>query len=136
MKHEEVRNAIAACEAELRDAEARARKAELLMKSLHEDKASGIISESVFSLLMGRYQEEYTQKIELISQLSDRLAALRETLALDEDDSKQLERYLEITELDEPLLRALVQRIEVGEVMDVDGTSVRDIRIFYRFAEC
>lgn len=81
------------------------------MKSLHEDKASGIISESVFSLLMGRYREEYTQKTELISQLSGRLAALRETLDLDGDDSKQLERYLEITELDEPLLRALVQRI-------------------------
>lgn len=111
LKHEEVRNAIAACEAELCDAEARARKVELLMKSLHEDKASGIISESVFSLLMGRYREEYTQKTELISQLSGRLAALRETLDLDGDDSKQLERYLEITELDEPLLRALVQRI-------------------------
>lgn len=135
MKREEARNSISACKKELNDTRARTRKVEQLMKCLHEDKNNGVISDSVFTLLVKKYQEEHVQRTESVQRLSDRIDALRENLNRDSSDSEQIKRYTEITELDAPLLRSLVRRIEVGEARDENGERARDIRIIYRFAE-
>ena len=44
-----------------------------------------------------------------------------------------IRQYTEITALDENILFALVDRIEVGETKKVNGVRVCDIKVYYRY---
>ena len=44
-----------------------------------------------------------------------------------------IRQYTEITKLDESILFALVDRIEVGEAQKVKGVRVRDVKVYYRY---
>ncbi|MCC8078379.1 MAG: DUF4368 domain-containing protein [Oscillospiraceae bacterium] len=42
-------------------------------------------------------------------------------------------KYLNVQELDRPIVDELVERIEVGEGSMIDGQRHQDVRIYYRF---
>ena len=44
-----------------------------------------------------------------------------------------IKRYTDVTELDDAMLLALVDRIEVGETKRVHGVKVCDVKVYYRY---
>jgi len=47
--------------------------------------------------------------------------------------AEMIRKYTEITELDEAILFELVERIEVGDTVIVDGQRVCDVKVYYRY---
>ena len=47
--------------------------------------------------------------------------------------AEMIRKYTEINELDEAILFELVERIEVGDTVIVDGQRVCDVKVYYRY---
>lgn len=103
------------------------------MQNLYEDKCTGAIPQTVFQTLMRKYEQERAEKAEALPELERKVKAHREN---QQDASRWTEiirRYTEITELDDAILLALVDRIEVGETKRVHGVKVCDVKVYYRY---
>lgn len=133
MKDKERCGLLASCEQELKTTSARIRELEKLMDALYQDKYDGIVPQSVFLTLMQKYERERTQKTALIPDLERKVQEQRNR----QDESGRwanlIQKYTELTELDESILLELVERIEVGESQMQNGIRVRDVTVFYRY---
>ena len=106
---------------------------EHMTAKLYEDKVSGAINSDTFSVLIQKSEQERIQK-------ADRMDAL---LAEEQNTHQRIEhihlwadtirRYLNFQELDREIIEELIDHIEIGERMVVDGQRHQDIKIFYRF---
>ena len=117
LKDKEAQSHRTSCEQELKAVKTRLDELERLMQSLYEDKYSGTVPQSVFQTLMRKYETERAEK----------------AAALPELELKLKRQYTEITKLDESMLFALVDRIEVGEAQKVRGVRIRDVKVYYRY---
>lgn len=104
-----------------------------IVKKLYEDFASDLLdSESYHSMLT-----EYTQEQK---QLTSRLAVI-DTKINSASDSAQnvqklkavLDEYMHIETLTANMLNQLIERIEIGHTVKVDGCRQQEITIVYRF---
>ena len=132
-KEQESRSRRTFYEQELKAATARANELERLMQSLYEDKCAGTIPLTVFQTLMLKYETERAEKAAAIPELKKKIHAQLETK---QDTSRWMDivrRYTEIEALDESILFALVDRIEIGEARKMDGQRVRDVKVIYRY---
>ena len=104
-----------------------------LMQNLYEDKCTGAIPQTVFQTLMRKYEAERAEKAAAIPELEKKVRLQLETK---QDANRWMDvicRYTEITALDESILFALVDRIEVGEARKIDGQRVCDVKVIYRY---
>ena len=133
MKDKERCSRLTSCQQELRAVTARLRELEKLMDSLYKDRFDGLVPQSVFSMLMQKYEKERTQKAALVPALERKVHEQRTW----KDDSERwvslIQKYTEGTELDETILLELVERIEVGESQIQNCVRVRDVKVFYRY---
>ena len=133
LKEKETRSRLASYEQELKAVVSRLSELERLMQNLYEDKCTGAIPQTVFQTLMRKYEQERAEKAEALPELERKVKAHREN---QQDASRWTEiirRYTEITELDDAILLALVDRIEVGETKRVHGVKVCDVKVYYRY---
>ena len=133
MKEKEKHSRMASYEQELKAATARISELEKLMQNLYEDKCTGVIPQTVFQTLMSKYETERAQKAESLTELEQKA---RTQLAARQEAGHWAEiirQYTEITELDETILFALVDRIEVGEAVRRGPMRVCDVKVFYRY---
>ena len=63
--------------------------------------------------------------------MTGELSAVRE--AAEEDWAALIKRYRHVTELSRQLLASLIEKIEIGVAVAVDGQKQREIRIHYKF---
>lgn len=104
-----------------------------IIRKLYEDSASDLLdSESYHSLLT-----EYTQEQK---QLNARLGAIEAELSRAGDDEQNvqklkavLDEYLSIDTLTANMLNQLIERIEIGHAVKVNGCRQQEITIVYRF---
>ena len=118
---------------ELKTLKGRIAELERLMQNLYEDKCAGTIPQTVFQTLMCKYEAELTAKTGLLPELERKAKDHRDNCRDTERWMELIRRYTEIAELDESILFALVDRIEVGEARKIDGVRVCDIRVYYRY---
>lgn len=133
MKEQETRGRLTSCEQELKAVRARLSELERLMQNLYEDKCSGAIPQSVFQTLMRKYESERAEKADALPELERRLKAHMENRQDAGCWTEIIRQYTEITKLDESILFALVDRIEVGEARKIDGVRVCDVKVYYRY---
>ena len=133
MKDKEQNSRLASWEQELKVTAARVRELEKLMESLYKDKYDGVIPASVFQTLMQRYETERAQKAAAIPDLERKVQEQR----MKQNDASRwanlIQKYSELTELDETILLELVERIEIGETQIQNGIRFRDVKVFYRY---
>ena len=104
-----------------------------IIRKLYEDFASDLLdSESYHSLLT-----EYTQEQK---QLNARLTAIEAELSRTGDDEQNvrkikavLDEYLTIDTLTANMLNQLIERVEIGHAVKVNGCRQQEITIVYRF---
>jgi len=133
MKEKEKHSRLASYEQELKSATARITELEKLMQNLYEDKCTGVVPQTVFQTLMKKYETERAQKADALPELEQKL---RTQLAARQEVDRWtdiIRHYTEITELDETILFALVDRIEVGETRRQGAMRVCDVKVFYRY---
>lgn len=105
-----------------------------LFIKLYEDYNAGNISERNFRMMSKNYEEEQASL--------ERQIAEAENVINDTDDNteqnadqfaKLIKQYAGIKELDVTLLNTLIDKITVGERHEVDGETVQEIKIYYKF---
>lgn len=104
-----------------------------LIQSAYEDKVLGRIPESVCVNLLNQYEAERREKQERRKELTEQLAASRETESSVDTWLDMMQDYAQLEELDRPTLVRLIQKIEISERRTVDGHEERDIHIYYNF---
>ncbi len=133
LKEKEAHGKIASCEQEYRVTSKRLAELEKLMQNLYEDKFRGTIPQSVFQTLMQKYEAERAEKYAALPELEERLKTHTDTRRDAERWVEIIRKYTELTELDEAILFELVERIEVGNTVVIDGQRVCDVKVSYRF---
>lgn len=133
LKEKEAQSHRTSCEQELKAVKTRLDELERLMQSLYEDKYSGTVPQSVFQTLMRKYETERVEKAAALPELELKLKAHMENRQDAGRWTEIIRQYTEITKLDESMLFALVDRIEVGEAQKVKGVRVRDVKVYYRY---
>ncbi|MCD8389152.1 MAG: DUF4368 domain-containing protein [Oscillospiraceae bacterium] len=99
----------------------------------YEDKVTGSISAETFSLLAGKTEQERQEKAEQLSALETEVRRYEQDNANIRQWTALVRKYLNVQELDCPIVDELVERIEVGEGSMIDGQRHQDVRIYYRF---
>ena len=133
LKEKEALSRLTSYEQELKTAKARLTELERLVQNLYEDKCTGAIPQTVFQTLMRKYEQERAEKAEAVPELERKVSHHLENRQDADRWAEIIWRYTEITELDEAILFALVDRIEVGETKKVRGVKVRDVKVYYRY---
>ena len=133
LKDKEAQSHRTSCEQELKAVKTRLDELERLMQSLYEDKYSGTVPQSVFQTLMRKYETERAEKAAALPELELKLKAHMENRQDAGRWTEIIRQYTEITKLDESMLFALVDRIEVGEAQKVRGVRIRDVKVYYRY---
>ena len=133
MKDKEQNSRLASWEQELKATAARVRELEKLMESLYKDKYGGVVPTSVFQTLMQRYETERAQKADAIPDLERKVQEQRTKQNDASRWANLIQKYSDLTELDETILLELVERIEIGETQIQNGMRFRDVKVFYRY---
>lgn len=100
---------------------------------LYEDKVCGIISSASFSMLMQKGEMERLQEEAHLEKLVSITQQQEQETANMQHWADIIRRHLHIRELNRETVDELIDHIEIGERIDVDGKRVREIKIFYRF---
>ena len=103
------------------------------MQNLYEDKCTGVVPQAVFQTLMQKYEAERAQKAAALPELEQKV---RMQFGARQEANRWadiIHRYTELTELDEAILFALVDRIEIGETKRFGTMRVCDVKVFYRY---
>ena len=126
----------ASYEQELRVTSARVDELGRLMQNLYEDKCSGVVPQTVFQTLMQKYETERAQKSALLPELERKVRDHQEQHREADRWADIIQQYTEITKLDESILFALVDRIEVSEARKLGSVRIQDIKVSYRYVGC
>ncbi len=121
------------CEEELQKAMARNDTVSRLYEKLYEDNATGKVSDKWFMQLSHKYEVERME-------LKSKITALRKKLSESGKQQQQREnfilavrRFMQMDYLTAPLLRELIDRIDVFETEGTGKNRTQRIVIYYRF---
>ena len=131
---EEARAERTVLEEELRKARQRKELVGTLYEKLYEDNALGKVTDEWYSHMSLKYE---TERIELkvkIEELDKKLKALRTAEKNNEYFIRTVRRFMDMDTLTAPLLKELIDRIEVSEVQGKGKNRTQRIVIHYRFA--
>ena len=106
--------------------------AELCIKC-YEDNVSGKLSNEMFMRFSGKYEAERLELKEKISAYRKRLSEVEEMQLGKEKFIAAVRKFMQMDELTAPLLRELIDHIEVYETQGVGKSKTQRITIHYRF---
>ena len=111
----------------------RVQEREHMTAKLYEDKVSGAIKESTFTVLLQKSEQERIQKAERLETLLSEVKRHEQDAVNIHSWAAVIRKHLHIRELERETVDELLDHIEVGERTVVDGVKHQDIKIFYRF---
>lgn len=100
---------------------------------LYEDKISGTVSPDAFSVLMARNEQERLDCEKRAEALSQEISKADKEIAAISEWAKHIRKYMDLRELDREIIDELIDHVEIGEGVIVDGQRRQSVRIFYRF---
>ena len=106
--------------------------AELCVKR-YEDNASGKLSDEMFMRFSGKYEAERLELKEKISAYRKRLSEVDEMQLGKEKFIAAVRKFMQMEKLTAPLLRELIDRIDVYEVTGTGKNRKQQIKIHYKF---
>ncbi len=111
----------------------RVEELEHMTAKLYEDKVCGAITEATFITLMGKSEQERLEKTERLDALLAEVKECQQKLDNIQSWAAVIRKHLHIQELDRIAVDELIDHIEVGESVVVNGRKQRDVAIYYRF---
>ncbi len=104
-----------------------------IIKKLYEDFAADLLEPDSYHSMLTEYTNEQKQ-------ITARLAVIEAELGTESNDEQNvqklkavLDEYLNIETLTANMLNQLIERIEIGHAVKVDGCRQQEITIVYRF---
>ena len=119
--------------AELKKAQKRMEDLDRILSKLYEDRALGKITEERYLQMSSAYEKEYAELKEHAAQLEQAITAYQEADYGIEQFASALIKYTSITELDARLLNELIEKIVVHEKQIVNGETIQQVDIYYKF---
>lgn len=104
-----------------------------LYEKLYEDNASGKVTDEWFLQLSHKYEVERMELKEKIAGLRKRLANIGTMQQNKDHFIAAVRRFMEMDKLTAPLLRELIDHIDVYETEGVGKNRTQRIAIYYRF---
>ncbi len=104
-----------------------------LLDKLYEDHLFGTVSDSNYTRMMKKYQQEQERLQTQLESHQDLRLQAADTRSNAEKFADLFLEYGEITELSAGVLNALIDRITVSEPYVLDGRYKQDITIYYRY---
>lgn len=118
---------------ELNNAVARNETVSSMFVKIYEDNAMGKISDEIFMDLSQKYEYERLELKNHISELKKRLAKISEMEQNKEAFIRAVRKFMEMDELTAPILRELIDHIDVFEKEGGNRKYTQRITIHYRF---
>ena len=104
-----------------------------LYERLYEDNVSGKVTDEWFLQLSHKYEVERMELKEKISETRQRLASLNTMQQNKDHFLTAVRKFMEMETLTPPLLRELIDHIDVYETQGTGKHRTQRITIFYRF---
>ena len=118
---------------ELKKTEAKIDELNSSIKSLYKDKVTGKMSEKIFYNLLEDFESElktYEDKASVLREKLDVKAATESEISLFAD---RISKCLELKAMNKFLARELIESITVSAYYKVDGETMQDVTINYKF---
>lgn len=121
--------------------EGRMQEISLLMKKSYEDFSFGRITESIYKNISSEYEAEYKSLEKTVAETKKQIQPNNEKTDAYNDFFKLLNEITEVNELTVPLLKKLIDRIDVEQgyyEKDKKGRKIKHqcIKIYYKFIGC
>lgn len=100
---------------------------------LYEDKVTGIISASAFSVLIQKSEAERLQKAARLDELQAEAGRYERSHIDIQSWAALIRKHLNISALDREIVDELIDHVIIGERTVKDGQRRQDIKIYYRF---
>lgn len=104
-----------------------------ITKKLYEDHACDLLDTDSYHKMLGEYQQEQKQLSERRSLIQSELDKKDQHLENVQKLSVVIKEYLNVEKLNANMLNQLIERIEIGHSITVDGLKQQEINIIYRF---
>ena len=104
-----------------------------LIRRLYEDYSSGILTLLNYQELLAGYQEEQAHLNERIAEIGRILADSKDELENYQLFKDTLLKFADFDVLDRNMVNHLIDRIEIGHKKKIDGESVQEVDIYFRF---
>ena len=117
----------------LQKSEQRYLELDKIIQRLYEDNVSGKVSDSRYMKMSTEYEQEQVELKEKITFLHDKVVQKEERESGVERFVQKGREYLNPQKLKTDMVRALIERVEIGKKMKVNGKCEQKINIIYRF---
>ena len=120
-------------DAMLQRLQSRVHKVEDYFENLYEKNIDGEVADEWFMNQSQRYGDERTELKARITAVQDRLTAIENIRQNKDNFIFAVRRFMEMRELSAPILRELIDKIEVYETEGVGNNRTQRIKIRYNF---
>lgn len=124
---------LATYQRELKSAVERLSELDNVIRTLYEDRVSGVITESMFKSLMPKYEREREDKTAAVQILKSKVEKSERDWCNVDMWMKIVRKYAELKTLTPDILLKIIDHIDVFESEKVDKQWVCHVRIVYRF---
>ena len=104
-----------------------------VFSKLYEDNITGKVSDEMFMELSRKYETERLELKNSIAEYRERLSKIGEMKQNKDDFIKAVRKFMEMRTLTAPMLRELIDRIDVHEKQGGNKCYTQEITIYYRF---
>ncbi|MDR0299972.1 MAG: recombinase family protein [Streptococcaceae bacterium] len=117
----------------LQKAERRDQELDAILQQLYEDNLSGKVNDARYAKMSAQYELEQVTLTQTLASLRDAQEKAEEASSGIVSFIQMAKKYLNPTTLEPDMVRALIDKIEIGEKMKVDDKIEQKITIIYRF---
>ena len=123
-------------EAVIQKSQSRMKKVEVFFEKLYEKNINGEVTDEWFMLQSQKYGEERMELKAKISDAQERLLSIDSIKQNKDNFISAVRKFMEMDKLTAPLLKELIDRIEVCHIEGVGKNRTQHFRIHYKFIGC
>lgn len=123
-------------EAVIQKSQSRMKKVEVFFEKLYEKNINGEVTDEWFMLQSQKYGEERMELKAKISDAQERLLSIDSIKQNKDNFISAVRKFMEMDKLTAPLLKELIERIEVCHIEGVGKNRTQHFKIHYKFIGC
>lgn len=123
-------------EAVIQKSQSRMKKVEVFFEKLYEKNISGEVTDEWFMLQSQKYGEERMELKTKIADAQERLLSIDSIKQNKNNFIAAVRKFMEMDKLTAPLLKELIERIEVCHIEGVGKNRTQHFKIHYKFIGC
>lgn len=123
-------------EAVIQKSQSRMKKVEVFFEKLYEKNISGEVTDEWFMLQSQKYGEERMKLKTKIADAQERLLSIDSIKQNKDNFISAVRKFMEMDKLTAPLLKELIERIEVCHIEGVGKNRTQHFKIHYKFIGC